>query len=105
MMSRQEKSCPTALNTGLVSPTIQAMVDSSARRMISARLIPSRRAFLRLASGSLLERIATNTRLSIPSTTSMTTRVSSASQAVGSARSWAMLSMGSGYCGCEAGPL
>jgi len=64
--------------------TMKANPESSTIRRISARLIPIRRAWPRWASGSLLERMATKTRLSTPSTTSMTTRVAKASQARGS---------------------
>ncbi len=67
-----------------VSCTIQATVPSRPRRMISARPIPMRRAFSRWFSGNLLVRIEMKIRLSIPSTTSMTMRVTSATHAVGS---------------------
>ncbi len=62
-----------------------------------------RRALALLVLGSLFDRIAMNTRLSMPSTTSSTTRVSSAAQAAGS-ESKAMISMANGLCP-SAGPL
>ncbi len=71
-------------NTGAVRPTIQPMVASRPSRMIRARPMPSRRTFCLCSGGSLFDRMEMKTRLSIPSTTSITMRVVSASQAAGS---------------------
>ena len=69
--------------TGWVRLTMNASIDSSASRSTSARPMPMRRACTRRSGASLLERIETNTRLSTPSTTSMTINVNSATHASG----------------------
>ena len=84
--SRQEKPCPKAVKSGLVSCTMNEIVASRTSRMTSAAEMPSRRARARWCSGSLLVRMEMKMRLSMPSTTSMTTSVTSAAQPVGSAR-------------------
>ena len=84
--SRPEKEKPPSENSGLVSVTIQEIENSSAMRMNSASDRPMRRALLRWFAGSLSARMAMNTRLSIPSTTSSSTRVTSPIQIFGSAR-------------------
>ncbi|MNI80885.1 hypothetical protein D3C73_1374530 [compost metagenome] len=68
------------------------MVASRPRRMIRARPMPMRRVRWRCSGGSLFDRIEMKIRLSIPSTTSMTTRVTRAAQAAGSVSSGVMLS-------------
>ena len=60
--------------------------------MIRASDRPTRRARARCASGSLFDRIEMKTRLSIPSTISMTTKVTRAAQAAGSDKRGVMLS-------------
>ena len=81
--SRQEKPWPKAVKTGAVRPTIQEIVASSSSRMISAAPMPSRRALCRCSAGSLLVRIEMKIRLSMPSTTSIATRVTSAAHPSG----------------------
>ncbi len=75
MMSRQDTAWPKAVNKGWVSPMIQTIEASSARRVISARPNPTRRAWDCRGSGSRPDRIAMNTVLSIPSTISIAVRV------------------------------
>ncbi len=65
--------------------TSQPISISRQMRMIRARARPIRRAFCCCSGGSLFDRIAMNTRLSIPSTISSAMRVMSAAQAAGSA--------------------
>ena len=60
--------------------------------MIKARPMPMRRTRWRCSGGSLFERIEIKIRLSMPSTTSMTTRVTRAAQAAGSENRGMMLS-------------
>ncbi|MCY1246675.1 hypothetical protein D9M72_599370 [compost metagenome] len=96
--SRQEKAVSKVSpwkprsKTGAVRPTIQPMVARRPRRMISARPMPMRRVRWRCSGGSLFDRIEMKIRLSIPSTISMTTRVTRAAQAAGSVSSGVMLS-------------
>jgi len=84
--SRREKPWPKALKTGCVSPTIHEIVASNSILMISAAPIPSRRAFCRCSAGSLFVKIEMKIRLSMPSTTSMATRVTIAAHPSGVAR-------------------
>ena len=106
IMSRQENSVSNVgapwlssgpfrprSNTGWVRLTIHAIIDSSTRRIANARPMPIRRALGRCASGSLLVRMEMKTRLSIPSTTSITTSAISAARAVGSVKAAMRLSM------------
>jgi hypothetical protein len=83
MRSRHEKPWPNASKSGVVRRTMIAIVPRSASRRMSARAMPMRRARLRCCSGSLFVRIEMKMRLSIPSTTSIATRVASAAQAAG----------------------
>src|SRR6185369_11568691 len=100
MRSRQENPCPNSVNTGSVMRTISATVPSSASLSTNASAMPSRRALSRCDSGSLLVRMAMNTRLSMPSTTSMAIRVIRANQAAGSVARCRTLSIaGSGEGG------
>jgi hypothetical protein len=64
MRSRQETVWPKTPNSGWVSPTIQAIEPSSARRATSARANPSCRARFWRSAGNRLARIVIKTRLS-----------------------------------------
>ena len=88
--SFHENAFPNTVKTGWINPTSQAMIDSSASRITRARPMPMRRTRVRCSGGSLFDRIEMKIRLSIPSTTSITTRVTSAAQAAGSVRRGAM---------------
>ena len=65
----------------------------AASRMISASPMPTRRAVCCWWAGSLFDRIEMKMRLSMPRTTSMTTSVTSATQAAGSWRRTLIFSM------------
>ena len=86
MKSRHEKALPKIVTRGSVRLTIQAMAESSTRRMTSARPRPVRKARRRCSCVCRREvRMEMKTRLSMPSTTSSTIRVPSPAQAEGSA--------------------
>ena len=71
------------MNSVPSSAMITVMRDKSAKRRISAPPMPILRARLRCSGGSLFVRTEMKTRLSMPSTTSITTSVPSAIQAAG----------------------
>ena len=83
--SRALKVKSPTLNSGLVSVTSHEIEASNSRRMTIARMSPVTRARLRSAGGSFSARMAINTKLSIPRTSSMTTSVTSPAQIDGSA--------------------
>src|SRR4051794_11983413 len=87
MMSCQEKSRPTTLNTGYVSCISQVRPSSRMMRNTSASDSPIWRA--RLASWGEQRDTSTemNTMLSMPSTISSAVKVTSAAQAFGSVES------------------
>src|SRR6266481_4803995 len=83
-MSRQETAWPSTPNSGCVSPMIQTIEASSARRVISANASPTCRARFWRSGGSRPARIAMNTRLSIPRTISSAVSVRRLAQICGS---------------------
>ena len=83
--SRALKLRPCTLNKGLVSVTSQEIEASNSRRITMASRRPVTRARSRCEGGNLSARMAINTRLSMPSTNSMTTSVTSPAQIDGSA--------------------
>ena len=76
MMSRHENSMPAIVNTGAVSPTIHEIDSSSRIRMPIASPRPIVRARSRCSAGRRWTRTEMKTTLSIPSTISMSVRVS-----------------------------
>src|SRR4051794_11631863 len=93
MMSCQEKSRPTTLNTGYVSCISQVRPSSRMMRNTSASDSPIWRA--RLASRGEQRDTSTemNTMLSMPSTISSAVKVTSAAQAFGSVKSSSIASV------------
>src|SRR5476651_742763 len=83
--SRPEKLLSNTSNSGCVRVTNHEILASRPRRISNARDNPINRARSRCSGGSLSARIAINTRLSMPSTSSSTIKVNRPSQAVGSA--------------------
>ena len=82
--SRPEKPWPNRCTMGLVSVASQEMLTSNNIRISRANASPMRRARSRSSGGNFSAKMAMNSRLSIPSTISRTTRVNSPNQAVGS---------------------
>ncbi|VVP32274.1 hypothetical protein PS732_04450 [Pseudomonas fluorescens] len=100
--SRPEKLLSNTSNSGCVRVTSQEILANKPRRMINASDRPMIRARSRWCGGSLSARIAMNTRLSIPSTSSSTIKVNKPNQAVGSANhSIKRLDLSSVNSGCR----